>query len=428
MDSKPAPRRNRNRTLVTLVLGVSAVALTIVLCLMVQVAGSILRRIGGQLAPPAPIEIGEVGGWAGTERVNVLLLGIDQRPNENPATARTDTMIVLTLDPISRTAGMMSIPRDLYVTLPERGQGRINTAHVYGGAEYAMRTVENNFGIKMHHHMRVNFNALITIIDLAGGIEIDNPSDINDQLYPDENYGYDPFTLPAGKHMLDGKTALKYARTRHGDSDFYRIRRQQQVIMALREKITSGDAVTKVLPNAPAILETLNASIDTDLSNIQLVQLLLLAKDIPKDRIARVVIDESAVQPWTTPQGGSVVIPIRDRLNELREQLYQPVPAGAPLATLEPARVAIENGTQTRGLAANARTFLQNKGYSIVAISDAQETTARTRVINKTGKQDFAARLARDLDIPGVVVINIPDAASTVDVIVLLGDDYTLKP
>ncbi len=415
-------RRNGNLLLALTVVGVALLVLVGIVVVLARIAGPVAERVRGSVGTALPpISIEQIGRWTGTSRVNVLLLGIDQRPNEDPAIARTDTMMILTIDPVSKTAGMMSIPRDLYVPLPDRGQDRINAAHVYGGPAYAKRTVEYNFGIPIHHHVRVNFNVLITLIDLVGGVEITNEHDIDDPLYPDEHYGYDPFRLQAGLHTLDGATALKYARTRHGDSDFHRIRRQQQVIMALRDKFLSSDAVTKVLPNAPAILQSLEASIDTDLSHVQMVQLLLLAKDVPRESIARVSIDETAVQPWTTPQGGSVVIPVRDRLRELKEQLY--APNLIPTPTPEVGVIQVLNGTQTRGLAARARAALEAQGFAVASIGDAPERVEKTVVYLRSNKRRFAERVARAIG-SGVVVINAPDANPSVDVQIALGGDY----
>jgi polyisoprenyl-teichoic acid--peptidoglycan teichoic acid transferase len=419
-------RHSVNRYIVLAVIGVALVVLSVVLIVLAQIRGAVNERLQVQFGTPAPpLVLSDLGGWRGTDRVTVLLMGIDQRPGEDPATARTDTMIVLTLDPRARTAGMLSIPRDLYVPLPDRGQDRINTAHVYGGPQYAARSVEYNLGIPVQHYVRVNFNALITLIDLVGGVEVYNEADIDDPLYPDQNFGYEPFKLAAGWHTLDGATALKYARTRHGDSDFHRIRRQQQVIMALREKFVSSDAVTKVLPNAPAILQTLSDSVATDLSNVELVQLALLAKDIPPERIARVAIDESAVQPWTTPQGASVVIPVRDRLRALREQLLNP---GTTAAAPQTGTLSVLNGTQTRGLAARGKTALESKGFVVAQIGDAPQAAARTVVLLRTDKRQFAEQVARELGLSSVAVIVSPDAGSGVDATVVLGDDYALLP
>lgn len=423
MDPRLAPRRRKaNSFVVLLLLGLTLVVLSGVVFVLSQVGRPIARRMRDQIGTPLPpLVLSDIGGWRGSERVTVLLLGIDQRPNEDPAVTRTDTLILLTIDPKAKTAGMLSIPRDLYVPMPDRDQDRINAAHVFGGAEYAMKTVEYNMGIPVHHYVRVNFNALTTLIDLVGGVEVFNERDIDDPLYPDANYGYEPFRLSAGTHVLDGKTALKYARTRHGDSDFYRIRRQQQVIMAMREKLLSTDALTKVLPNAPAILQTLSESIATDLSNVELVQLVMLAKDIPTEKIARLAIDETAVQPWTTPQGGSVVIPIRDRLRALREELFNPVTAAS---TPETGSVAIQNGTQTRGLAARAQTLIAGKGYAVAGIGDAPESAPRTMILDKRGKRRLAERLARDLGLQNVVIFTSIDTNSPVDLILVLGDDF----
>lgn len=414
--------RGLNTSILVLLVGLFLLVLSGIAFVFSQVSGPLSARVRERIGTPLPpLVLSEIGPWRGTERVTVLLLGIDQRPNEDPATTRTDTMMLLTVDPRSNTAGMLSIPRDLYVPLPDRGLDRINAAHVYGGAEYAMRSVEYNLGTPVRHYVRVNFNALTSIIDLLGGVEVYNERDIDDPLYPDNNYGYDPFKLQAGWHTLDGATALKYARTRHGDSDFYRIRRQQQVIMALRDKFLGSDAVTKVLPNLPAIVQTLDASIATDLSHIELVQLILLAKDIPKDRIARVSIDETAVSPFTTPLGGQVVVPIRERLAEIKESWLNPVAAAEKPET---GAISIQNGTQTRGLAARAQKLLTEKGYTIAGIGDAPETAAKTVVIDKTGKRRLATKLAADLGLKNVVVLVSPEPGSAVDIVLVLGDDF----
>ncbi len=379
---------------------------------------------GGAESPP--LDLSEIGVWQGQERITVLLLGIDQRPGEDPNSARADTLILLTLDPLERTAGILSIPRDLYVPLPDRGQDRINTAHVYGGPEYAMRAVEYNLGIPIHHYARVNFTALIALVDLLGGVEIYNDRDIYDATYPDDAYGYAPFTLPAGWHVLDGRTALKYARTRHGASDFDRMRRQQQIVLALREKLRTTDVATKVLPQIPQILQALSNAIQTDLNPVEIVQLALMAKDIPDDRIARVAIDETAAQPWTTPQGGSVLIPIRERVRELRERFYHPLASAqteAP-ASIGLMRVAIQNGTLRAGLAARTKAYLESRGVIVANIANAPVRYARTVIVDYRGKPDMAQRLATELGLTLTSVATISDPNSPLDALVILGDDF----
>ncbi|BCX04785.1 MAG: LytR family transcriptional regulator [Candidatus Roseilinea sp.] len=429
----PSPRRRSrlNWFAVFIVVGVALLVLPVAGLLALRVASDLTRRMeqvvnGGQAAP---LDLPEIGVWQGKERITILLLGIDQRPGEDPESARTDAMMLLTLDPVARTAGMLSIPRDLYVPLPDRGQDRINTAHVYGGPEYAMRAVEYNFGVPVHHYVRVNFAALIALIDLVGGVEVYNDRDIFDATYPDDAYGYEPFALPAGWHVLDGRTALKYVRTRHGASDFERVRRQQQILLALREKLHTTDAATKVLPQIPQILQALSGAIQTDLNTVEIAQLVLMVKDIPDDRIARVAIDETAVQPWTTPQGGNVLIPVRERVRELRELFYNPPVAAQPEAPAPagPMRISIQNGTLLRGLAAGTKAYLEGRGFIVESIADAPQRYPRTVIVDYRGQPDLAQRLATELGLPLTSVATVSDPDSPLDALVILGDDFQPK-
>ncbi|GIV84885.1 MAG: hypothetical protein KatS3mg052_1892 [Candidatus Roseilinea sp.] len=289
-----------------------------------------------------------------------------------------------------------------------------------------MRAVEYNLGVPIHHYARVNFTALIALVDLLGGVEIYNDRDIYDATYPDDAYGYAPFALPAGWHVLDGRTALKYARTRHGASDFDRMRRQQQIVLALRDKLRTTDAATNVLPRIPQILQALSSAVQTDLNTVEIVQLALMAKDIPDDRIARVAIDETAAQPWTTPQGGSVLIPIRERVRELRERFYNP-PASAQTeapASIGFMRIAIQNGTLRAGLAARTKAYLESRGVIVENIANAPARYSRTVIVDYRGKPDMAQRLAAELGLTLTSVATISDPNSPIDALVILGDDF----
>ncbi|HEY3290192.1 MAG TPA: LCP family protein, partial [Anaerolineae bacterium] len=166
MNDKGAPQNGKKqswRTNLNPIVIIAIVAAVVVFPAVGLMAISVIRTFTdraqsvGDDASGAQIAPVQIEPWQGTERLNVLLMGIDQRPNDNPDTTRTDTMIILTLDPATHTAGMLSIPRDLYVTIPGRGLDRINAAHVYGGPSLAMKTVENAFGIPIQHFVRVNF-------------------------------------------------------------------------------------------------------------------------------------------------------------------------------------------------------------------------------------------------------------------------------
>lgn len=277
---------------------------------------------------PTPTSIPEMEGLDGDERITVLLMGIDRRPGE-PFISRTDTMMLMSVHPEEETVSILSIPRDLYVVIPGRGRDRINTAFVYGsqgnnpagGAALAMKTVEYNLGVAIDHYMMVDFNAFIQAIDGIGGIDVEVPYEIYDPQYPDMNYGYDPLHIPAGNQHFDGELALKYARTRHQDNDFYRAQRQQQVILAARSKALSlGPA--KMLQQAPFLYRQLEEGVRTDLSLEQLLRIAATVKDIPSDNIRNEVLDHNYVAGHRTAGGASVLILINEKAAPLVQSLF----------------------------------------------------------------------------------------------------------
>lgn len=262
------------------------------------------------------------------DRITILMMGMDRRPGE-PYISRTDTMMLVSFNPETDNVSVLSVPRDLYVVIPGRGRDRINTAFVYGsqgnnpagGAELAMRTVEYNLGVPVDHYLMIDFSAFIRAVDAIGGIDVHVPYDINDPTFPDMNYGYDPLYIPAGQHHFDGLTALKYARTRHQDNDFYRARRQQQVLLAVRSKVM-GLGPAEMLRQAPFLYRQLEDGIRTDLSLEQLVTLANALKDIPEENIESAVLDTEYVVGYRTEGGASVLVLINEKAAPLIQELF----------------------------------------------------------------------------------------------------------
>jgi polyisoprenyl-teichoic acid--peptidoglycan teichoic acid transferase len=268
--------------------------------------------------------------WDGQSRFTVLAMGLDRRPGETGLSYRTDTMMLISIDPNTNQIGVLSIPRDLYVEVPGyRSLQRVNSAMVLGeleqpgyGPTLAMQTVQYNLGIRVHEFVAVDFNAVISIIDTIGGIEVDVPYAIADYQMPDLYYGIDPLVLQPGLQYMNGYTALRYARTRHGDSDFARAQRQQQVIFAVRDRVTNLGMMPQLIINSPSILTHLSENIYTGLDLDQMIQLALYAKDIPQDNITTGVIDGRYIQPFMTAEGASVLIPNRSLLGELMISVF----------------------------------------------------------------------------------------------------------
>jgi LCP family protein required for cell wall assembly len=268
--------------------------------------------------------------WDGSSRFTVLVAGLDRRPGETGLAYRTDTMMLVSIDPASRSLGILSIPRDLYVAVPGYSEPqRVNSPMVLGeirqpgsGPQLLMQTVQYNLGIRVNDYVAVDFNTFVTIIDTIGGIELDVPYTINDPLYPDMNYGYDPFYITAGVHQMDGRTALKYARTRHGDSDFRRAQRQQAVIYAIRDKILELDMLPQLIIQAPTLWNQLSSGISTGLQFDQIIQLALYLKDIPLESMKTGVINEQYTMGYTTSDGASVLVPDRANIGPLMVEVF----------------------------------------------------------------------------------------------------------
>lgn len=287
-----------------------------------------LTASAGQTLPPATPTL-NVRAWDGKQRFTVLVLGLDKRPGETGTGFRTDTMILLSIDPATRSVGMLSIPRDLYVPIPgQSDMQRINTAYVLGelnqpggGPKLAAQTIQYNFGIPVQHYVVVSFDAVIGVVDAVGGIDVNVPQAIDDPEYPDMNYGFDPLYIPAGTIHMDGQLALKYARTRHTGTDYDRANRQQQVILAIRQKALKADVLPQLVGQAPALWDKLSKGVITDFTFDQALSLGWYLKDIPAANIKRATVEDQYIQA-TQYNGDTVLTPNRAKIGELMAQVF----------------------------------------------------------------------------------------------------------
>ena len=243
-------------------------------------------------------------------RTNILLLGTDDSP-ERGAVGRTDTIILTTIVPLRPYVGMLSIPRDLWVTIPDVGEQRINTAYFFAeanqsgsGAQAAMQTVRDNFGVPVHYYAVVHMYGLVSAVDALGGVEI--------QL--DESTG----GLPAGTHHLDGIEALAFARERGGSDDFSRMQRAQILISA-----TFGKALRPSNWGAlPALVFSLTQVIDTNIPLWQLPRLLFALLRSALFGIDSQTITRDMVTPFQTSAGAQVLAPNWEAINPLLQDMF----------------------------------------------------------------------------------------------------------
>jgi len=384
-------------------------------------------------APEAPVTL--------TDRVTVLIMGVDNRPDE--PVARTDTILVLTMNPKTGSAGMLSLPRDMLVHVSALDRDvKINTVHVLGeingfpggGPALLRDTVAEFIGYPVDYYARINFDGFRQVIDLIGGIDIDVPREIDDPEYPDENYGFDPLYIPAGRQHMAGALALKYARTRHGpgNSDYSRAGHQQQVIMAIKDKVTQPGQLAALLPRLPGLALALANSIQTDMPVEKVITLARIVGEVDLANPTRIVVDNTMGQETTDPTLGFLLIPDMAKVRAATAAVFADAPeeglsaeeAARQAVQAEAARVVVLNGTQEEGLASKTAAALSDAGYDVVAIGNAERADyAQTWLISHGDtKPKSREALARRFGIIPEHVVSDPPS-DNVDLTLIVGQD-----
>jgi LCP family protein required for cell wall assembly len=385
----------------------------------------------------------ELTPWDGAGRVTVLLLGLDYRDWEKGEKySRSDTMILLTLDPLTKTAGILSIPRDMWVGIPGFQHGKINTAYYLGdayklpggGPALAVKTVESFIGVPINYYAQVDFQSFVRIIDEIGGIKIDIPKKITIDLE-----GTGPKTkkvLKPGEQVLPGAYALAYARNRYSEGgDFDRAERQQQVIMAIKRRITEFDLLPMLIAKSPKLYEELSSGIRTNLSLDQAIQLAALAKSIPDENIERGVLGKGFILFATSPDGLSILIPLPDKIHEMRDDIFASTGVlnpGTPgdsqqKMQAEGSKLTILNGSGITDLEARVSTWLSESGAIIGQTGQADQIYPYTTIIDHTGNPFTVKYLVDTLGINPYRILSEFDPNSATDVELILGRDASDK-
>jgi LCP family protein required for cell wall assembly len=379
------------------------------------------------------------------DRVNILFLGIDQRPGE-VAACRTDTMILVSVNPADMSASLLSIPRDLWVPIPPNGrEGRINTAHYWGEIEHypgggpalAKHTVRYNLGVPVHYYVRLNFTGFQQIIDSIGGIDVDVPVTIDDDKYPSPDNGYQHLHIEAGRNHFDGEMALKYARTRRGtgDGDFTRMQRQQQVILAVRDRVLSLPNLPQLIVQLPQLARNLGESLETDVPPDTMFKLAKWAQQIDGENIRMESLDRRVTTDRKTEDGQSVLIYDRERARPIIESLFN---GATPEATAtegsqgerlesEDARIAVYNGTNVTGLAQRVAHFLSMQGIDVVSIDNADRSDYEQTTLSihqeKPVTQSWLISWLADIGVPDPVIAPSAEGAD-VHIVLVIGSDF----
>ncbi len=380
------------------------------------------------------------------DRINILILGLDQRRDESDDEPyRTDSVLILTMDPHNKVAGVFSIPRDTWVEIPDGYGGyindRINVAYEMGeytyngydggGAGLIKDTIEHNFDIPIDYYVLLNFNNFIDLIDELDGIDVDVPEYAYDYAYSDCNAcsEYEVEFLPGLEHM-DGERALAYARIRKSDNDFKRIERQQVVIQATAKR--GADLGVLLGTNPKSLYDRYKDSVRTDISDSKLLGLADLAQQIGPDNIRMVSMAEAT---YPCPDcSAAVLLWNKDKVEELKARVFSDARLQGSIAG-EGAVVEVLNGTETPELAGKFASFLKGQGISSGQILTDEiaggELSDRTLIFDRSGKAYTVKKLAEWLGLPSTRIKTVPDSdiqrflnvAPGSDIVVVLGGD-----
>jgi LCP family protein required for cell wall assembly len=199
------------------------------------------------------------------DHIDILVMGLDSRPGDGQI-SRSDSIMLLGIDPSQLQVSLLSVPRDLYMNVPGYGLQPVNTVNMLGEMEQSGSgtvllgaTFLENFGIEPERYIRLDFNGFVELVDAVGGISIYVDRAIVDNAYPSADGGVISVRFDSGLQYMDGQRALIYARTRHADDDYRRAERQQQVLMALAGRLANP-------VHWPAVFQVMNQSLDTDLT------------------------------------------------------------------------------------------------------------------------------------------------------------------
>jgi polyisoprenyl-teichoic acid--peptidoglycan teichoic acid transferase len=488
-SARPRPKGDRITAVILSVFAVLAVATAIVAFMLVKnvVAGWVMPDVPGApvdtsggtngtniqvpSGPQAsqPMQSGDgpaAKAWDGSRRVTALLMGLDFRDWEaNEPASRTDSMMLVTYDPVSNTAGMMSIPRDMWVYIPGFDYGKINTAYYLGevnklpggGPALAVQTVEQFLGVPIDFYAQIDFGSFVKFIDEIGCIDLKVRVPITiDPLGQGNTKVLQPGTQP-----LCGADALAYARQRHTDGgDFDRALRQQEVILAVRNQIFNLGKLPELISKSPKLYSDIASGLRTNLTLSQVVQLALAAQKVPKENIKQAIIGTDDCQIAMSADGLSILIPNPDKVRVVRDSVFAsggpvapvvlaptaasnpaaqaaapadavagtatPIPV-ADLTTLmvnEQARLMVQNGTSTGGLAERAGQYFQSIGMNVIGTGNANQPYSAMSLVDYSGKPYTMKFLAQLLNISPDHIFSQYDPNQPGDVAIIIGENW----
>ncbi|NCO04714.1 MAG: LCP family protein [Candidatus Magasanikbacteria bacterium] len=390
------------------------------------------------------------------DRINILLLGMGGAGHDGPYLA--DTIIIVSVKPSTNQVAMISIPRDLGVDIPGYGWQKINHANAFGeankpqwGAAFATEVIEDTFDIDIQYYGRIDFKAFGEMVDAVGGVTVEVERSFVDTEYPAPNEEYKTVSFQQGVQTMNGQTALIFARSRHGNnwegSDYARSKRQQKIILALKEKVLSAGTILNPI-RLNEIITSLDKHVTTNMEFSDMIAMLKMAKELDTSNIIRLTLDDSTegyLKQGYSPVGAFILEPkagsfeginyaiahIFDKEGDVIPPQISVVENDTPEQNLPPlptTNIEVLNGTWVPGLAARAKKQLVDKQVIIQDIGNTNERPVPQSgiyIMSDSVSPEVVDLLKQTLSI-SVREGNAPSSSvrEDTDILVILGEDF----
>ncbi len=361
--------------------------------------------------------------------LNILLLGVDSSADERYS--RTDTIIVASVNPDMPSVSMLSFARDTIVRIPNHADDRINTAfelgylrnYPGGGPAFLAAVLRKNYGVRIDHYVRIDFEGFVKAVDLLGGVNVLAECELHD-TFPDKTAtnGRVDIDVSPGRVSLTGKQALMYARSRHSTSDFDRARRQQKVIRSLLSKAKGSN----ILQNALGLYSEVRPYIDTDVGLESAPQFISIIERLDNLAIKNRVITYPIVKPVTRKDGAMVLVSTDQIIPSVAESLSPP--SGNRMQNRLTVEVVNASGRPDMEAVATERLAWEGFAVSSATVADTQQAKTQITDFSATQKGSPISRLISIFEVGKGSVLSQPDPGSTAAARITLGADYNSCP
>ncbi|SDG59559.1 transcriptional attenuator, LytR family [Thermoanaerobacter thermohydrosulfuricus] len=342
------------------------------------------------------------------QKINILVLGVDETSPTDPR--RSDTMILLSYNPKTNKAYILSIPRDTMIKLDKYGTQKINAAYPIGGPQLAMDMVSQLIGEPVDYYVKIGYEGFKQLVDDLGGVEMNVPMDMN----YDDNAGNLHIHLKKGVQLLDGEKALQLVRFRHGyaEQDLERVKVQREFLLAMFQKAKDPSTLLKI----HRILKTINQYVETNIPPTTMLKYADYLLKLDKDNIKTATLPgtpqyiDGVAYYITDPQK---VLQFMDNLNDERDDT-------AIAANKKDIKIEVLNGGGIPGAATKTADLLKQQGYDVVKIGNVIGTTYNTtQIINRTDDKKIVEDLKKILK--NAIVVEDTNGDSNVDITIILG-------